>query len=100
MAKREHVAFLGLGIMGAPMAANLARAGFDLTVWNRTRSRADEFASAHGGRIASTPADRAQGARIVITMVPDGPQVEEVLFGAVGAAQKLDEGDVAIDMST
>jgi 3-hydroxyisobutyrate dehydrogenase-like beta-hydroxyacid dehydrogenase len=100
MAKRERVAFLGLGIMGYPMAANLARAGFELTVWNRTRARADEFASALGARIAGTPADAASGADVVITMVPDGPQVEEVLFGAVGAAERLDEGDVAIDMST
>jgi 3-hydroxyisobutyrate dehydrogenase-like beta-hydroxyacid dehydrogenase len=100
MAKRERVAFLGLGIMGAPMAANLARAGFELTVWNRTRSRADEFASEHGARIASTPAEAAAGAGIAITMVPDGPQVEEVLFGPVGAAQRLEDGDVAIDMST
>jgi 3-hydroxyisobutyrate dehydrogenase-like beta-hydroxyacid dehydrogenase len=100
MAKRERVAFLGLGIMGAPMAANLARAGFELTVWNRTRSRADEFASEHGAHIASTPADAASSADVVITMVPDGPQVEDVLFGQVGAAQRLDEGDLAIDMST
>jgi 3-hydroxyisobutyrate dehydrogenase-like beta-hydroxyacid dehydrogenase len=100
MAKRERVAFLGLGIMGAPMAANVARAGFDLAVWNRTRSRADEFASDHGAHIAATPADAAAQAGIVITMVPDGPEVEEVLFGPSGAAQRLDEGDVAIDMST
>src|SRR5215212_9362557 len=100
MANRERVAFLGLGIMGAPMAANLVRGGVDVTVWNRTRSRADQFASEHGSPVAPTPADAAAGASIVITMVPDGPQVEEVLFGAMGAAQRLEDGDLAIDMST
>src|SRR5215212_598643 len=100
MASGERVAFLGLGIMGAPMAANLARAGFELSVWNRTRERADAFASEHGARVAGTPADAASGADVVITMVPDGPQVEEVLFGADGAAERLDAGDLAIDMST
>src|SRR4051812_50200244 len=92
MAKRERVAFLGLGIMGAPMAANLVRAGFDVTVWNRTRSRADQFAHAHGSHVAPTPAEAATGAGILITMVPDGPQVEEVLFGPVGAAERLEAG--------
>ena len=57
MAKRERVAFLGLGIMGWPQAANIARAGFDLTVWNRTRSRAQEFASEHSAHVAGTPAE-------------------------------------------
>ena len=94
------MAFLGLGIMGFPMAANLCRAGFDVTVWNRTRARADAFASEHGARIASTPAEAAAAAEIVVTMVPDGPQVEQVLFGTVGAATRLEEGNVAIDMST
>ena len=67
------------------MAANVARAGFDLTVWNRTRERADEFAADHDGvRVADSPADAAGGADAVITMLPDSPEVEEVL-GAAGA---------------
>jgi 3-hydroxyisobutyrate dehydrogenase-like beta-hydroxyacid dehydrogenase len=64
MASVERVAFLGMGITGSGMAANLARAGFELTVWNRTRERAEEFAEAHGARVAATPAEagaHAQG---------------------------------------
>jgi 3-hydroxyisobutyrate dehydrogenase len=98
MAAVEKVAFLGLGIMGNPQAANVARAGFDLTVWNRTRERADSFAAEHDGvRVADSPADAASGADAVITMVPDTPEVEEVLFAA---ADGMAEGALAIDMST
>jgi 3-hydroxyisobutyrate dehydrogenase-like beta-hydroxyacid dehydrogenase len=100
MANRERVAFLGLGIMGAPQAANIARAGFDLTVWNRTRSRADAFSDEHGARVAHTPADAAADADVTITMVPDSAEVEQVIFGPRGAAEGLREGTLAIDMST
>ena len=101
MAKRERVAFLGLGIMGAPMAANVARAGFELTVWNRTRERAERLAGEHDGvRVAGTPAEAAAGADVAVTMVPDSPEVEAVLFGQHGAAEGLEPGDLAIDMST
>jgi 3-hydroxyisobutyrate dehydrogenase-like beta-hydroxyacid dehydrogenase len=100
MARRERVAFLGLGIMGAPMAASLVRAGFEVTAWNRTRERAETFAAEHGAAVAATPAEAARGADVAITMVVDGPQVEEVLFGPEGAAQSLAEGSLAIDMST
>src|SRR4051794_13369911 len=101
MAKREKVAFLGLGIMGYPQAANLARAGFELTVWNRTRSVAQRFAHEHNGaRMAPGPAAAAAQADVVITMVPDSPEVAEVLLGMHGAADGLGEGGLAIDMST
>jgi 3-hydroxyisobutyrate dehydrogenase-like beta-hydroxyacid dehydrogenase len=100
MANRERVAFLGLGIMGAPMAANLARAGFELTVWNRTRARADEFASEHEATVADSPAVAAAAADVTITMVPDGPEVKDVLFRPRGAAEGLREGGLAVDMST
>ena len=100
----ERVAFLGLGIMGWPMAANLVRAGFHVNVWNRTRERAEEFAAEHADdgrvRVASTPSGAAAAAQVVITMVPDAPQVEEVLFGRDGAADGLSIVDLAIDMST
>jgi 3-hydroxyisobutyrate dehydrogenase-like beta-hydroxyacid dehydrogenase len=96
----EKVAFLGLGIMGYPQAANLARAGFDLTVWNRTREKADRFADEHGARVAASPADAAAGADVVITMVPDSPEVEAVLFGEDGAAAGMSADALAIDMST
>ena len=100
MARRERVAFLGLGIMGAPQAANLARAGFELMVWNRTRTRAEQFSAEHGAHVAVSPADAAAWADVTITMVPDVPEVETVLFGERGAADGLREGSVAIDMST
>jgi 3-hydroxyisobutyrate dehydrogenase-like beta-hydroxyacid dehydrogenase len=97
MAERiERVAFCGMGIMGAPMAANLAAAGFEVTVWNRTRERAEQT----GLPVADTPAAAAAAADATITMVVDSPQVEEVLFGADGAAGGMGEGHVAIDMST
>jgi len=91
-----RVAFLGLGIMGSRMAANLGRAGFDLVVWNRTRERAE----ASGLPVADTPAAAAAGADVVITMVVDAPDVEAVLFGPDGAAEGMREGTLAIDMST
>jgi 3-hydroxyisobutyrate dehydrogenase len=96
----RRVAFLGLGIMGRPMAANLARAGFELSVWNRTAERAESFAAEHGARVAPTPADAARGAEVVVTMVVDGPQVEAVLLGDDGAASALEPGAVCLDMST
>jgi 3-hydroxyisobutyrate dehydrogenase len=100
MERIERVAFCGLGIMGGPMAANLARAGFDLSVWTRTAEKAERFASEHGARAGTTAAEAADGAQAVITMVPDSPEVESTLFGADGAAGALDRGALAIDMST
>jgi 3-hydroxyisobutyrate dehydrogenase-like beta-hydroxyacid dehydrogenase len=95
-----RVAFCGLGIMGAPMAANLARAGFELSVYTRTGEKAERFAEEHGARAATTPSEAAEGASAVITMVPDAPEVEEVLLGEQGAAHGLEENALAIDMST
>jgi 3-hydroxyisobutyrate dehydrogenase len=97
---RPQVAFCGLGIMGGPMAANLARAGYELSVYTRTREKADAFAAEHGARAAATPREAAEGAAVVITMVPDAPEVEEVLLGEQGAVHGLGEGGLAIDMST
>lgn len=92
----ERVAFLGLGIMGSRMAANLRAAGFHTVVWNRTRARADQM----GDPIADTPHGAAAAADVVITMVVDAPQVEEILFGADGAVEGLREGSLVVDMST
>ncbi|HEX2126838.1 MAG TPA: NAD(P)-dependent oxidoreductase [Thermoleophilaceae bacterium] len=96
----ERVAFCGLGIMGGPMAANLARAGFELSVWTRTTEKARRFAAEHGARAADTPAGAADGAQAVVTMVPDSPEVESTLFGGDGAAAALGDGALAVDMST
>src|SRR5689334_12830890 len=76
MAKPERVAFLGLGIMGEPMAANLVRAGFEVTVWNRTPRVAEQFAGSHDVRDVSTPMEAADASDVTITMVPDGPEVK------------------------
>jgi 3-hydroxyisobutyrate dehydrogenase len=95
------VAFLGLGIMGSRMAANLDAAGFPLTVWNRTSARAEEFAAAHPGvAVAGTPAQAAAGSDFVVTMVVDGPQVEQVLLGEDGVASGARPGTLCIDCST
>jgi 3-hydroxyisobutyrate dehydrogenase len=96
----EPVAFLGLGIMGSRMAANLARAGVELTVWNRSPEKAEGFCSEHGARFARTPAEAAAAAEIVFTMVVDGPQVEHVLLGPDGAAQGASPGTLCVDCST
>jgi 3-hydroxyisobutyrate dehydrogenase len=90
-----RVAFLGLGIMGSRMAANLVRAGQELTVWNRTDSKAREFAEQHRAAVAATPAEAAADAEAVITMLVDGPQVREVLLAAAPPA-----GTLCIDCST
>ena len=100
MARPERVGFCGLGIMGAPMAANLLRAGFEVSLYNRTREKAERFASEHGARAAATPAEAAEGADAFVTMVTDEPQVEEVLFGEDGAAAALPDGALVVDMST
>jgi 3-hydroxyisobutyrate dehydrogenase-like beta-hydroxyacid dehydrogenase len=81
------------------MAANLARAGFELSVWNRTGERAASFAEElEGATAASTPAEAVAGADAVVTMLPDSPEVEEVLVGS--ASKAMAEGALAIDMST
>lgn len=101
MDRREQVAFIGLGIMGFPMAANLVRAGFGVTVWNRTPSRTDRFLTQHAAaRAASSPAEAAERAGIAVTMVPDVPDVEEVIFETHGLVQGLGEGDLVVDTST
>lgn len=95
----ERVAFLGLGTMGAAMAANLARAGFALTVWNRTQGRAPELIEL-GAKVAATPAQAAAAADLVVVCVSDTPDVEAVLFGADGVAEGARPGTLVIDCST
>jgi 3-hydroxyisobutyrate dehydrogenase-like beta-hydroxyacid dehydrogenase len=97
MAERiERVAFLGLGIMGAPMARNLAAAGFEVTVWNRTRSKADAL----GLPVAATPQEASAASQATVTMVVDSPQVEEVLFSENGGFEGMGSDHVVVDMST
>jgi 3-hydroxyisobutyrate dehydrogenase len=89
------VAFLGLGIMGGPMAANLVKAGHEVTVWNRTPGKTVE-----GARIASTPAEAAKGCEVVWTCVSDTKAVEQVLFGDNGVSSVLKPGMIVADSST
>jgi 3-hydroxyisobutyrate dehydrogenase len=96
----EAVGFIGLGIMGSRQAASLRRAGFELTVYNRTRERADTWAGEHGGDVADSPRAVAERASVVITMVVDGAQVEELLLGDDGAVHGARENTLFIDMST
>jgi 3-hydroxyisobutyrate dehydrogenase-like beta-hydroxyacid dehydrogenase len=96
----ERIGFVGLGIMGSRMAANLRRAGYELTVYNRTRERADAWAGDHGGTVAPTPAEVGAASDIVITMVVDGAQVREVLLGEHGVAAGAAAGTLCVDMST
>jgi 3-hydroxyisobutyrate dehydrogenase-like beta-hydroxyacid dehydrogenase len=95
-----RVGFVGLGIMGWRMAANLARAGHEMTVYNRTRERAEAWVAEHRGSVAATPAEVGAAAEIVITMVVDGPQVESVLLGEQGVAAGAQPGTLCVDMST
>jgi 3-hydroxyisobutyrate dehydrogenase-like beta-hydroxyacid dehydrogenase len=96
----QRIAFLGLGIMGSRMAANLAAAGHELTVWNRTASTAERFAAEHGAALAPTPARAADGCELVFTMVVDGDQVRDVLLSEGGAADGAQPGTVMVDCST
>ena len=96
----DRVGFVGLGIMGSRQAANLARAGHELTVYNRTRATAEAWVAEHGGTVAGTPAAVGAASDVVISMVVDGDQVREVLLGEQGVAQGAAPGTLCVDMST
>jgi 3-hydroxyisobutyrate dehydrogenase len=97
--EKEHLGFAGLGTMGAFMAANLVRAGYPLTVWNRTPGLAGDLVEL-GAHEAETPADLAGASDIIFTCVTDSPQVEDVLFGPHGVADGAHQGSLVIDCST
>lgn len=90
-----RVAFLGLGIMGRPMAANLAKAGHEVSTWNRSAGKEVE-----GARAAASPAEAARGAEVVWMCVSDTAAVEQVLFGPEGVESALEPGAVVVDSST
>jgi 3-hydroxyisobutyrate dehydrogenase len=96
----EQVGFIGLGIMGSRQAACLRRAGFELTVFNRTRERAEAWAAEHGAEVAASPREAGARSSVVITMVVDGAQVREVLLGRDGAVHDAAPGTLFVDMST
>ena len=95
----ERVGFVGTGIMGAPMARNALKAGFTVTVTNRTLSRAEPLAK-DGATVVKTPREVAERSDIVVTIVPNTPHVEAAVFGPDGIAAGAREGLLLIDMST
>lgn len=94
------VAFLGLGAIGAPMARHLAAPPFSLTVWNRTRAKAEAFAEGARARVAATPAEAARGAAFVITCLPTSHDVESLLDGPDGLLAGLERGATLIDCTS
>lgn len=95
----QQVALLGLGIMGSGMAGNLLKKGFPLTVYNRTRAKAEPFAT-EGARIADSPAEAAEGADVILSMVGDDNASRAVWLGEHGALSRAKTGAVAIECST
>jgi len=93
------VGFIGLGIMGGPMAANLVRAGFDVVGYNRSRAKVDRLVG-HGGRAAASIAEAVRDADVVVTVLPDSPDVEAVVLGADGVFANARPGSIYVDMST
>jgi len=96
----ERIGFLGLGIMGSRMAANLRRAGYELAVWTHSPGKAEAWAQEHGAAAQPTPAAVAAASDIVISMVVDGEQVSSILLGEGGAIEAARPGLLCIDMST
>jgi len=95
----DKIGFVGLGVMGAPMAAHLLDAGYQVNVWNRTSSKAGHLA-VKGARVVASPAEVALGAEIVFVCVGDTPDVEQVLFGPGGVAEGIAAGALVIDCTT
>jgi len=95
------VAFLGLGVMGYPMAAHLKnKGGHDVTVYNRTRAKAEKWAAEHGGHVAATPAEAATGKDFVFSCVGNDDDLRSVTTGANGAFQSMKKGAIFIDNTT
>jgi 2-hydroxy-3-oxopropionate reductase len=96
----EKVGFIGLGIMGRPMAKNLMEAGYELVVHNRSPEKAEELAKEGNATAAASPEQVAQACDIVITMLPDSPDVEAVVAGEGGVLEGIRDGAMLVDMST
>jgi 2-hydroxy-3-oxopropionate reductase len=93
------IAFIGLGIMGKPMSRNLLKAGYDLTVYDIVRAAVDE-AAASGAKPAASAAEAARGCQMILTMLPDSPQVKDVLLGSGGVIKAAEKGALIVDMSS
>jgi len=95
----QRIGFIGLGVMGAPMAANLVSAGYDVVGYNRSKAPVERLVTA-GGKAADSVTDATTDADIVITMLPAGPEVREVVLGEGGVLESAKPGLVLVDMST
>src|SRR5436190_3991128 len=95
----KTISYLGLGTMGSSMAANLLKAGYKLTVWNRNAEKCEPF-TRKGARVADTPANAVRDAELVMYSLSNDQAVEEVVFGAKGVLNGIKEGQIAMDMST
>lgn len=93
------VGFIGLGIMGKPMAKNLMQAGYELVLYNRTREKAEELAK-DGAEVAASPRAVAEQSEMIVTMLPDSPDVRDVVSGEDGVLEGIEEGSLLVDMST
>ena len=96
----SKLAFLGLGVMGGPMAAHLAKAGHEVTVYNRTSSKAESWVVAHGGHFARTPREAAEGAEFVMACVGNDDDLRSVCLGDEGAFAAMTQGSVFVDHTT
>ena len=97
--EKPRIGFIGLGIMGKPMCANLLKAGYSLTVWNRSQPGIDEVVG-YGAAAGASPADVAAKSDIIVTIVTDSPDVQKVVLGPNGVLEGVKPGSVVIDMST
>jgi 3-hydroxyisobutyrate dehydrogenase len=93
------IGFIGLGVMGAPMAGHLLAAGNEVAVWNRTAAKAEPL-KGKGAKVAANPAEAARGAEVVFICVGDTPDVEQVLFGKGGVAEGAEKGALVVDCTT
>ncbi|WP_343563532.1 NAD(P)-dependent oxidoreductase [Kiloniella sp. b19] len=96
----EKVAFLGLGVMGYPMAGHLKAKGYDVVVYNRTAAKAEKWVQEHGGSFATTPREAAEGCDIVFACVGNDDDLRSVTIGADGAFEGMKEGSVFVDNTT
>ena len=95
-----NVAFIGLGVMGYPMAGYISKAGHNVTVFNRTKSKAEKWISEYIGNIAETPAEAAKNSEYIFTCVGNDNDLREVTFGDNGAFKTIKKGSVYIDNTT
>ena len=96
----SQVAFIGLGVMGYPMAGHLAAAGHQLSVYNRTTQKAEKWVAEHGGQACSTPRQAAEGASLVFTCVGNDDDLRAVILGPDGALAGMAAGAILIDHTT